>query len=170
MHQKKFTLLLSALATACIGCTPGITSSPSPSAPKDISKEVEAREFVNSILFDQKAYFIGNEAFTTSIRNLPAINASMESPNYRYQIKPRPDKRKGVAVTATSKRPNLRSFTGVVFVLDKGKDKMTMSEICETTKPSKTAPTPPVMPRRATEQIQCPAGSRSSMSVLALQQ
>jgi hypothetical protein len=169
MHQKKFVLLLFTLATACIGCTPEITSSPSPSVLKEVSKEVEARELVNSILFDQKAYYIGNEAFTTSTRNLPATNASMESPNYKYQIRPKPDKRKGIAVTATSKRPNLRSFTGVVFVLNKGKEKMTMSEICETTKPSKTAPNPPAMPKRATEQIQCPAGSRSAMAVLALQ-
>ncbi|MDX2242305.1 MAG: type IV pilin-like G/H family protein [Leptolyngbyaceae cyanobacterium bins.302] len=166
MHKIRFLLpALIALTLASVGCSAEVKT------PKTatVSMEVEAREAIGSILFDQKAYYIGNQAFTTSVRNLPAVSSAMESPNYSYKIKAKPDTRKGIAVTATSKHPNLRSFTGVVFVLDAGKEKLTVSEICETTQPSKDAPNPPAVPKRPSEQIRCPVGSRSALSVLALQ-
>lgn len=165
MHKIRFLLPVIALAFASVGCSADVKS------PKTttVSMEVEAREAIGSILFDQKAYYIGNQAFTTSTRNLPAISSAMESPNYSYKLKAKPDMQKGIAITATSKRPNLRSYTGVVFVVGAGKEKLTVSEICETTNPSKNAPTAPAVPKRPNEQIKCPVGSRAALSVLALQ-
>ncbi|MDX2232830.1 MAG: type IV pilin-like G/H family protein [Leptolyngbyaceae cyanobacterium bins.349] len=149
-----------------VGCTPATVTEPKVSS---ISKEVEAREAIRSILFDQRTHYIGNQTFTTSLKNPSTMNSKMETPNYTYRIKPKPSKEKGVVITATPRQPGLRSFTGVAFAIASGKDKQTMSEICETTKPSKTAPKAPAAPQRINQMIQCPVGSKSSMSFLAAQ-
>lgn len=165
MHKIKLVLFVAALAVISGGCLPNNATTKTSSS----AMETEARVSINSILFDQRTYYIENQKFATSIGNLRTMNPKMESPSYTYAIKAKPGIRNSVAVTATPKSANLRSFTGVVFAVKAGKEKLTISEICETTKPSKQAPTPPPAPKRPSEQIRCPVGSRSSSSVLALQ-
>jgi len=166
MHQTKLIFAVVALTAMSAGCAANVTDSDAESL---INKEVEARETLNSILFDQRTYYLENRAFTTSLRDLETMQISLDSPNYRYAIQPKPSKQKGVSVTATPKRPNLRSFTGVVFALDAGKEKLTISEICETTKPSNQAPVAPTAPKGPRDAIQCPTGSISALGFLALQ-
>ncbi len=168
MRQTKLIFSIAALAIAIAGCTDSATVAPDP---KEIAvaKEVEARQAISSILFDQQTYYIENRTFTTSAKDMETMDARVESSDYVYRILPKPSKDKGIAVTATAKRPELRSFTGVVFALRAGEQKLTISEICETTQPSKQAPLVPSAPHRPTDPIQCPAGSRSSLAYLALQ-
>lgn len=165
MLQTKLVLPIVALAVISVGCTNNMTTSKSVS----VAKETEARDTLNSILFDQQTYYIEHRAFTTSIQDLKTMKTTLESPNYKYSIQAKPNKQKGVSVTATPKRPDLRSFTGVVFALDTGKETLTVSEICETMNPASQAPAAPKAPQRPTDKIQCPVGSNSSLSVVALQ-
>lgn len=165
MRQTNLIFSVVALALVSAGCTSNISASTLSSA----SKETEARDTLNSLLFDQRTYFIENRRFTTSLTDLRRMNSRMDSPNYVYRIKPKPTQQKGIFVTATPRRPGLRSFTGVVFAVDAGKQQLMLSEICETTKPSTRPPAPPAAPARPIDDIQCPVGSNPALALLALQ-
>ncbi len=169
MQLTKLVLSILSLATLCAGCTLPSMGSKTDSTASSMVKEVEARDTLNAIMFDQQTYYITNQAFTTSLKHLDTMKTSLESPTYKYSIQVKPDKQKGVWITATPRHPNLRSFTGVVFALKVGNERLTVTEICETTTPSKQAPAPPTIPKTAREAIQCPAGSMPSMKVLAMQ-
>ncbi len=64
-------------------------------------------------------------------------------------------------MTTQAKRPELRSYTGAVFVVKDGNDLLTVAGICETDAPSATPPAMPVAPSNTQDRsmIQCPAGS-----------
>jgi len=168
MRQIKLIFAFAALAALSGGCS-FVDSRSQASSLSAQSVELGARDTIGSILFDQRTYYLENQQFTSSVRNLRTMNYKLESPTYVYEIKTKPGNRNSVTVTATSRKPNLRSFTGVAFAVEAGKQKLTISEICETIKPSKQAPATPTAPDRPSDPIQCPAGSRSSSSVVALQ-
>jgi hypothetical protein len=168
MFTTKLAFTFMALLMVSTGCAAN-NQATSKAAMTATAREIEARDTLNSILFDQQTYYISNQAFTTSLKDLETMKTSLESPSYKYAIKPKPDKQTGVLVTATPKLPNLRSFTGVVFALNSGKERLTVTEICATAKPSNRAPAAPAIPRSARDMIRCPAGSDSSVTMLALQ-
>lgn len=165
MRQLKLVLPLIVLTVAIAGCASDKTIPKSLS----ISKETEARQVVNSILFDQRTHYIGNQTFTMSKSYLEELNPSIKSPNYNYKVISKPNRREGIVVTAIPKHAELRSFTGVIFAVPVGNEKQTFSEICETTNPSRKPPAAPPIPARAEEQIKCPTGSRSAFAVLVNQ-
>ncbi|MBF2028236.1 MAG: type IV pilin-like G/H family protein [Oscillatoriales cyanobacterium C42_A2020_001] len=165
MRGSKAIFSVAALVVAIAGCT----NSSDVSNLSPVTKEVEAKESVGAILFDQRTYYIENQAFTTSASNLRTLANKLDTPNYIYKLKAKPNQRTGIAVTATPKRPNLRSFTGVVFAVNAGKQTLTISEICETTEPSKQPPAAPSAPRGPRDVIRCPVGSRSAIAVVAQQ-
>jgi hypothetical protein len=167
MRQTTLIPCFIALAFMSTGCAPSTVTGPKVSF---ASQELEARESVRSILFDQRTHFIGNKSFSTSPQDLKTMtNGVVESASYKYRIQPKPSKEKGVMVTAISKRPGLRSFTGVVFAMKDGKEKIMVSEICETMKASNQPPKAPAIPQQVRQPIQCPVGSQSSTTLLALQ-
>ncbi len=162
MRGSKTVFSAVILTVAIAGCT----TSPDVTEQSSIPKEVEARDAISAILFDQRTYYIENQAFTTSASNLRTLTTKLDTPNYTYRLVAKPNQRTGIAVTATPKRPNLRSFTGVVFAIDAGKETLTISEICETNGPSKKPPTPPTAPQSPRDMIRCPVGSRSAIAIV----
>ncbi|MGB7414443.1 MAG: type IV pilin-like G/H family protein [Thermosynechococcaceae cyanobacterium] len=68
------------------------------------------------------------------------------------------DPKKSTIATATPIKPNLKSYTGFVFLLNPTGDEV-VTGVCETDRPSPTPPTPPSAPSAASEPVQCPLGS-----------
>jgi hypothetical protein len=108
----------------------------------------------------QQAFYLENEKFGPAIEDL-GIGIKPESENYRYQIVPQGNQTQNVMMTAQAKRPELRSYTGAVFVVKDGNELLTVAGICETDAPSSTPPTMPTAPSNTQGRwkIQCPAGS-----------
>jgi Type IV pilin-like G and H, putative len=155
-----------AIALMAVGCTSQASVKVAEVAAEANAIESEARSAVRSLLFDQQTYFIENNKFAISIPQLKS-GPLTENSNYRYAFTPKPDRKKGIAITAIPKKPNLRSFTGVAFAAKLGKDQMTVTQICETTKPSKKAPVAPATPKRASDKLDCPTGSRNADDIVA---
>ena len=108
----------------------------------------------------QQAFYLENEKFGTTIEEL-GIGIEPEDENYRYQVVPQGDQAQSVMMTAQAKRPELRSYTGAVFVLKGGDEGVTFAWICETDAPSATPPAMPGAPSNTQDRlmIQCPPGS-----------
>jgi hypothetical protein len=142
-------------------------------------QEAEARKVINSINDAQFGFYMGKEKFATKIDEL-GLDIKLETETYSYQIVPQNGFIPSTMVTAKSKDPQLKSYTGAVFNL-KTKDEVTKEEsttfafiVCGTDKPSTTPPTMPIvlnnrmpivlnngMPVSSNpgEEIKCPAGS-----------
>lgn len=164
MRRLSVLASLSAIALMAVGCT----STKNPEILAKAPIELDAKDAVGSILFDQKTYFLENDTFATSIQSLKT-SVLPETQSYRYKLTAKPNPAQGVVITATSKQPTLKSFTGVVFAVKSKKGLMTVSQICETVKPSTVAPTAPSIPKQSSDQLRCPIGSRSTLDVLAMQ-
>ncbi|GAB4326061.1 MAG: hypothetical protein OHK0047_11290 [Leptolyngbyaceae cyanobacterium] len=164
MRRLSVLASLSAIALMAVGCTSTKKTEILAKAPI----ELDAKDAVGSILFDQKTYFLENDTFATSIQSLKT-SVLPETQSYRYKLTAKPNPAQGVVITATSKQPTLKSFTGVVFAVKSKKGLMTVSQICETVKPSTVAPTAPSIPKQSSDQLRCPTGSRSTLDVLAMQ-
>lgn len=161
MNKICLMLPMAIAAFAIAGCAPE-----KPVKAPGLNLEREAKSSVGSMLFNQQTHFLAKQAFASSFKDLKedAVNTK----DYSYRIVLKPNKFKGVAVTATSKNPKLRSYTGVVYVVNsKQAGNITLSQLCETQKPSKIAPIAPATPKRASDKLRCPAGSRSAFDLLA---
>ena len=168
--RRTFSLLpCLALAAVSVGCS-AIAPNESATTEKDftIAREIDARQAIRSLLFDQQTYYIENSSFTTTSQKVVKLDARVESPDYTYQVKPKVSKTKGVMITAAAKKPGLRSFTGVVFAVPTREGTLTISDVCETIEPSQKAPVITEIPQRPDEAIKCPPGSRSSLSIVAV--
>lgn len=123
------------------------------------SGEAEGKQIVGTMTRAQQAYYLEFERFATTIKEL-GIGIESETENYRYQLVPQDNQRERVMMTARAKRPELRSYTGVVFVVkSKDNELLTVGSICETDEPSLTPPAMPTIPSNADTKIQCPVGS-----------
>jgi type II secretory pathway pseudopilin PulG len=127
-------------------------------------QEAEAKEFINSINNAQYGFYTEKQKFGTKIDEL-GLDIKSETETYSYQIVPQSGSIPSTMVTAKSKNPQLKSYTGAVFGF-KVKDEVTKEEsttlvsiVCGTDKPSTTPPAMPIPPKNAEEEIKCPAGS-----------
>lgn len=167
MDKTQFALFVAIAALSLAGCSTETPVKGSSSTPESSTVERQAKSSVSSALFNQQTYFLERKVFANSFGALE--EDMVNTKNYSYRIILKPDKFQGVAVIATSKKPTLRSYTGVVYVVDSPRSgTVTLSQLCETKEPSKVAPTAPISPKRASDNILCPAGSRSSFELLAL--
>ncbi|MBM0740084.1 type IV pilin-like G/H family protein [Phormidium sp. CLA17] len=167
MYKNQFALLIAIAAVTMTGCSTNTTSKASSLIIDTSTRERQAKSSVDSTLFNQQTYFLEKKAFASSFDALKDAD-SINTKDYSYRIVLKPDKFKGVAVVATSKNPKLRSYTGVVYVVkSKQAGNVTLSQLCETREPSKVAPSAPTSPKRASDKIRCPAGSRSAFELLA---
>jgi hypothetical protein len=123
------------------------------------ARESEGKFSVGAMNRTQQAYFLENNKFATSIEDL-GVGLQPESDNYRFAIVSVGNTPGSVQITAQSKRPELRSYTGAVFVVKtQEQDPITITGICKTDEPSSTPPAMPPTPKSMTSPIQCPAGS-----------
>lgn len=167
MYKTQFALFGAIAALSLTGCSTGAPAKGSSSTLESSTLERQAKGSVGSALFNQQTYFLEKKAFANSFGALE--EDSINTKDYSYRIILKPDKFKGVAVMATSKNPKLRSYTGVVYVVNsKQSGTVTLSQLCETKEPSKVAPLAPNNPKSASDKIRCPKGSRSSFELFAL--
>ena len=118
------------------------------------SKESEAKGIVDLIQKTQLLFYIENNRFSGNLQAL-GLNMSAQTDAYNYKILVA-DQTKTI-VTATAKKPGLKSYTGVTLM----KGTTPQNKICETNSPSNLPPQISV----GGNQIQCPAGSSASSGV-----
>lgn len=122
------------------------------------AKQAEAKQYVGSMMRAEQATYLDKEAFANSIAELN-LGIKPETLNYRYQVSPQLGKTKSVMITASSKQPTLKSYTGAVFAIPKGKNSPTVTALCETDRATPTPPTMPAAPKDELSPIECPPGS-----------
>jgi hypothetical protein len=127
-------------------------------------QEAEGKQSISSINNAQQASYMEKQKFGTKIDEL-GLDIKPETETYSYQIVPQSGSIPSTMVTAKSKNPQLKSYTGAVFAF-KVKDEDTKEEgttvvsiVCGTDKPSTMPPAMPIAPKNAEEEIKCPAGS-----------
>lgn len=104
----------------------------------------EAVSFIGATARAQKFYYANNLKFAGSIEALE-IGLPLETNNYRFQMWTRPqhgpfDREVAspeVIVIGRAKQPEIRSYSGIVFLDGKGRP---ISQICETRKPAQDFP------------------------------
>lgn len=116
------------------------------------------KQFMTILIRAQQAYFLENEKFATDIKELGIIS-NLETEFYRYQIVPQKDNTQSVAIAAIPKNSQLPSYIGAIFATRANEKTATVTQICETDKPSTSPPTMPAAPAGSSSEIQCPTGS-----------
>jgi hypothetical protein len=118
---------------------------------------IPAKANIRSINKEQQAFYQKNKKFATIHTEL-GLNLDLETLDYSYTMTPQNPKQ--VVATARSKKPQLKSYTGVV-IADKKSPGVSKQFICETEQPSRT---PPLIVGAISsgDQFQCPPGSRQS--------
>jgi type IV pilus assembly protein PilA len=152
-----------ALASACAPKatptptpTPPVSGSPAPLAPVTKSVEATAKTNARTTMIGQQAFYLEKNKFANSIDEI-GIGMKTDTETYKYEVvdvKP-----KQVKITATAKKPELKSFTTSVFVVGGAGNELTVGVVCETDQPSQTPPEVSATPKAATEVLTCPAGS-----------
>lgn len=122
-----------------------------------LARQAEGKQYTGSMNRAQQAYYLENNKFAKTISEL-GIGIEPETENYRYQIISQKDSTRSVMMTATAKRPELRSYTGAVFVV-KNNQELLIAGLCETDKSSTTPPAMPKVSSNDPATIECPAGS-----------
>lgn len=122
------------------------------------AQQIEGKQNMGAMNRGQQAYYLENDKFATTIGEL-GLGIEPETENYRYQIVPQGNSTGSVMMTATALRPELKSYTGAVFLVKEKNDTLTISTICETEKPSSTPPAMPSAPSNVKAEILCPTGS-----------
>jgi hypothetical protein len=119
---------------------------------KNRDVEMRAKTELEMINMQQRSFFMRTNRFATSLNSLSF--APPQSEHYKYAIV-EADETKSI-ITATARKPGLRSFTGVVYGVksmkrfaspQKQMEQMSWfeaSEVCATSEPSMIPPTPQV--------------------------
>ncbi|HEY9613286.1 type IV pilin-like G/H family protein [Allocoleopsis sp.] len=123
------------------------------------ARETEGKLNVAAMSRAQQAFQLEFEKFAPKFEDI-SIGFQPETDNYSYRIVPQGNQTQSVMMTARSKRPELRSYTGAVFVVkSETNDMITITGTCETDQPSSKPPAMPATPRQSTDKIKCPVGS-----------
>lgn len=116
----------------------GLGSSPPISNASIPQRQLEAKRLVGTMNRAQQAYYAENGALTDRIDEL-GIESYITSNNYTLKIKIFDEKM--VVSTATSKTNDLKSYTGVVFLVEREAGILYSSSIiCESDRPSRIPP------------------------------
>jgi len=122
------------------------------------AREAEGRNYAGAMARAQQAYFLEQNKFATSITQL-GLGIQPDTANYRLRILPQGNGTQRVMMTATAKRPGIRSYTSAVFVVKIKGENTTVAGVCGTAQPSSTPPKMPAAPKNGSTRIQCPSGS-----------
>jgi type IV pilus assembly protein PilA len=115
----------------------------------------EAKSNLGTLNRAQQAYHLENNVFAKSIQDL---DARVSGKFFTYQTEPSGNPNV-VITTATPTKPDLKSYTGVAFILGSGQAANFASGICETDTASTTPPQLTSIPTSVAEPIECPPGS-----------
>ena len=125
-------------------------------------KRSEASLYIGSMNRAQQAYYLENNKFVSNFKDFEFLGIKPETDNYRYQVVPQGDGTQQGMVTAQSKKPGLKSYTGAAFIVQNQQGEATMlTAICETAQASTTAPVMPKLVKAPNQddRAECPAGS-----------
>lgn len=124
------------------------------------TKEVpKAQMYVTAINRAQQAYFLEKSKFSTNLKDLE-LGIPSNDAEYSYQIQQPSGSQSRVFVTATPKKSESPSYTGAVFVANVNGEAITISGICQRTKPTNKQSAMPILSLN-TNKITCPADSTS---------
>lgn len=116
------------------------------------------KQYITILSRAQQAYYLEHGKFAADIKELGII-ANLETEFYRYQILPQKDNKRSAAIAAVPKNSELPSYIGAVFVTQVSGKTTTVTQICESDKPSTSPPAMPTALASGSSEIQCPAGS-----------
>jgi Type IV pilin-like G and H, putative len=121
--------------------------------------EREAQETLAAFSRSQRTYYLEFRIFASTVEQLYA-EIPDATDNYTYTLLPQGDGTESVMMTATARRPDLRSYTSAVFMVpgDRGL-LVSVAATCATDEPSTTPPPMPSPPETAEGEILCPSGS-----------
>lgn len=121
--------------------------------------EREAQETLAAFSRSQRTYYLEFRTFATTVEQLYA-EIPDETDNYLYTLFSQGDGTQSVMMTATARRPDLRSYTSAVFMVPGDRDlPVSVAGTCVTNEPSTTPPPMPSPPETADGEILCPSGS-----------
>jgi Type IV pilin-like G and H, putative len=120
--------------------------------------QAEAETMIKSMNRAQQAYFLEFNKFAKTIQELQ-IGIESETENYHYRIVSSGKKNQSVVQTATAKKTNLKSYTGIVFIKKVKGETLTNTAICESVKPATKPPAIPKIPSKESPEVKCPLGS-----------
>lgn len=131
------------------------------------ARQSEAKQYIGAINRSEQAFFLENDRFTNNLNEL-GVGIKPETDNYRYQVfllrglpVSRPEFATAVWSIATPKKPNLKSYSGVVWAgnASNGSDVLTSTILCESEQPTANMPARPTF-RLGQDQLQgsCPKG------------
>jgi uncharacterized protein (TIGR03067 family) len=120
-------------------------------------EESEGKNNLKSISRAQQAYYLEKAQFSNKLDDL-GLGIKPDTENYRYKIAIAATNQ--VVIAAQAKKPQLKSFTGVVIAEKpaNASAETTLSFACETEQASTTPPTVGSITRSV--EFQCPIGSR----------
>jgi Type IV pilin-like G and H, putative len=121
--------------------------------------EREAQDILAAFSRSQRTYYLEFRTFASTLEQLYA-EIPYETDNYLYTLSTQGDGTESVMMTATARRPDLRSYTTAVFMVpsDRGFP-VSVAGTCATNEPSTTPPPMPSPPETADGKILCSPGS-----------
>lgn len=174
-HYLSMGLLAIASIALSTACTPTATTDTkaSPSSPTKASTsaatkpdeepnlalkaiEFEGKTSMQSLRRGQQAFFLEKNKFANTVDEI-GLGMRFDTERYKYEIAE--VKPKQVKITATAKKPDLKSYSASVFAIGEKGNEITMGIVCGTDKPSQTPPEVSPTPKATTEVLTCPAGS-----------
>lgn len=131
-----------------------------PQTPETLAQQVEVQEYLNLINLAQLDYFLNHSKFPTTLSDLNLTKLE-QTENYNFQLLPSENPSQGMIIIAQAKKPQLKSYSGAVFIFSLGESMTGISGICETNLPSMFPPFIPVAPNFASTGVLCPTGSHA---------
>lgn len=163
MKQARFfylcVALILALTVVACGANPPAPSDPITTAlsASDRNKQVEALRNVRTLMKGQQAHYVEKKKFTNTLNELSSymgVAIAESSSAYEYGINA---ETKQTIVTATSREPNLKSYSAMVLVDPSFEDLRYIT--CETN----SAGQPAIPPVHQGGSLQCAEGSSPAM-------
>ncbi|MBH8566586.1 type IV pilin-like G/H family protein [Nostoc sp. CENA67] len=135
-------------------------TNPYGSEPESNQTTSDGKVYIGTINRAQQAYYLEYGKFSPTLGQLQ-IGIKPETENYRFRIlnQGNQNQSKMTVSTATAKKPELKSYTGVVFTQKVQGELLTQAAICETDKPSTIPPVTPKIPVKESQAVECPRGS-----------
>ncbi|WP_204102528.1 MULTISPECIES: type IV pilin-like G/H family protein [Spirulina sp. CCY15215] len=119
--------------------------------------EQQAKFYIQTVTRGQEAYYKNNGELTASLKEL-AIDFKLDTPDYKFVVLSHGDPTHSVTITATAKKENLHSYTGIVYGQKEGDNYQAVVNMCQTEQPSTIAPKLDTKPITS-KALDCPSGS-----------
>lgn len=125
------------------------------------ARQSEGRTYVGAMNRANQAYYLENNKFATNLQELQ-LGIKSESDNYIFKVVPQANQDKSVMNIAQAKTKGLQSYVGLVYLVEtNNRESTTVTKLCETSQALSQPPKMPSIPKKSSEEIQCPSGFKS---------